>query len=154
MNHGKTVAPKTPLYNFVSNSTELTGMLRRFDRLVSETLRGTGRHFKVFTDGRNKLAFELEDLSLPIQRASLAQLFRGERLQRMLKRAENYGFVFLRKEEEPGFMDIALGHSFKFNIPGLDLKVEQNVDFLQDTGELLQNNGTRSPGQFLLPFFR
>jgi len=134
MNGQKTVRAKEESYQLVNDSRELTNMLLRFRNLVNDSVKATGRKFDVFTDGRKGLAFVLKDLSSPTLRASIAELFRGEGLQYLLRKADQYGFLYLRGEEEPGFIDMGTGHTFQFIIPGIDIRLEQDVNFLQDVG--------------------
>jgi hypothetical protein len=135
MSNVSTNAPSRKLYSLVYDSQTLTNMLRKFESAVNDSISSTRKNFKIATDGRDGLAFVIEKGSQAVPRLLLSRLFGQKQIDRFVENTREMGFVLIRGKKEIGFFDIASGNSFKFNLPGLELRVEENASFIYDTGK-------------------
>lgn len=131
MSNQSTSKPSRKLYELVYDSQTLTGMLRKFESAFNNATRG---RFNIATDGREGLSFVIESNSQSVSRLLLSKIFTQKRIDRFVENTREMGFLLIRGQNELGFLDLASGYSFKFDLPGLKLRVESNAELLQDIG--------------------
>jgi hypothetical protein len=136
MSNASTAKQSRKLYELVYDSQTLTTMLRKFESAFNNATRGS---FKIATDGRDGLSFMIEQNSEHVSRLLLSKIFTQKRIDRFVENTREMGFLLLRGKSATGFLDIATGYSFKFSLPGLDLRMEENAGLLHDTGS--ESNG-------------
>jgi hypothetical protein len=116
-------------------------MLRKFESAFNNATRG---RFKISTDGRDGLSFVIEHNSQHVSRLLLSKIFTQKRIDRFVENTREMGFLLLRGQNATGFLDLATGYSFKFSLPGLGLRMEENAGLLHDTGS--ESNGFSTSG--------